>query len=135
MHGFFYFILFKFMNILDENESRLQIWHNFNNNLCMILGSVQIIHLIDRVFILINIIDTMSSEKCHEKSACNIIQKLLDIHYLCFCKLLVLNQNNHNGLTKSGCVVHIMSVKYFVVFLCFWNNGRSGSFTRMSWQY
>lgn len=58
MHGFFSFILFEFMYILDENESRLEIWHNFNNNLCMILGSVQIIHLIDRVFILINIIDT-----------------------------------------------------------------------------
>lgn len=63
------------------------------------------------------------------------IQKLLDIHYFCFCKLLVLQQNNHNDLTKSGCAVHIMSVKSFVVFLCFWNNGRSGSFTRTSWQY
>ncbi len=58
VHGFFSFILFEFMYILDEYESRHEIWHNFNNNLCMIFGSVQIIHLIDRVFILINIIDT-----------------------------------------------------------------------------
>lgn len=87
------------------------------------------------LFKLRNVLIQLTSFLIRPKKILYIIQTLLDILYLCFCKLLVLNQNNHNGLTKSGCVVRIMSVKSFVAFLCFWNNGRSGSFTRTSWLY
>lgn len=50
---------FYLLSCLNSCTFLMKMSHDiFNHNLCMILGSVQIFPLIDRVFILINIIDT-----------------------------------------------------------------------------